>query len=295
MGSNFTAFLKNSLPRVKLSVMEILKLLSIGLVLGIVVVVPGVSTGTLAVAFNIYERIIAVLTPNVKKILAAKAFWLPLAAGALAGIFLFSRIITALFATHPVPVHWFFIGIIAGSLPLIYRKAREPGKKLPAPSAILCALAALALMIAIAFANPADDAPVRTELTAALAAALAAGGALAAAALIIPGLSGAFALLIVGLYRTVIQAVSDFNIPLIIPVAIGAVIGLFAGAALVRLLLEKAPRKTYGVVLGLLAGTAVVMYPAGLPQSAPLAVSVASLLAGGAVSFFFSRETKAGR
>ena len=271
--------------------MELLRLISVGLVLGVVVVIPGVSAGTIAVVFNIYERLIEIITPNIKKILAAWKFWLPLAIGAVAGIFFFSRIITILFTNYPVPTHWFFIGIITGSLPLIYNRVRQPGHVLPAIPVVLCCVLGLAVMVMMAVLNPAAEAAVYTVLTPQLFASLTAGGALAAAALVIPGISGAFLLLVIGLYRTAIQAVSDLNIPLIAPVALGAILGLLAGAALVRLLLAKAPRATYGVVLGLVAGSVIVLFPGGLGDGVTVIFSIASMLAGGAVSFFSGRHS----
>jgi putative membrane protein len=108
--------------------------------------------------------------------------------------------------------------------------------------------------------------------------------------MIIPGISGAFLLLVLGLYVTVIKAVSDFNIPLLFPVALGAVIGLILGAALVRYLLAKAPRQTYGAVLGLVAGSIIILYPGGMGSGSTIAISALSLLAGAALSFISGRQ-----
>jgi len=265
-------------------------LISIGLVLGITTVVPGVSAGTIAVVFNVYDRLIAVITLNIKKIAAAWKFLLPLIMGGIAGIFLFSRLITLLFTNHPVPTYWFFMGIIAGSIPLIYRRVRQPDSAVPSPPAILCGIIALALMALMAVVRPAEEAASYTVLTPPLFGLLVGGGALAALAMIIPGTSGSFLLLVIGLYRTVVQAVSDLNIPLIMPVVLGTFIGLLAGAALVRYLLAKAPRETYGAVLGLVAGSLIVLFPGGLGSGTTILFSVLSLLTGSAVSVIFGRQ-----
>ena len=272
--------------------MELIKLIIIGLVLGITTVVPGVSAGTLAVVFNIYDRLIQVITPNIKKIIAAWKFLLPLVIGGIAGIFLFSRMITILFTNHPVPTYWFFIGIIAGSIPLIYRKVQQPGSAMPSPPAILCCVIALALMVAMAIVRPAEEALPHTALTPTVFGMLAAGGALAAVAMIIPGTSGSFLLLVIGLYRTVVQAVSELNIPLIMPLALGTVAGLLVGAALVRYLLAKAPRETYGAVLGLVAGSLIVLFPGGWGSGATILFSLLSMFTGSALSFIFGRQKK---
>ena len=145
--------------------MNIFKTAGIGLVLGITTVIPGVSVGTIAVVLNIYDRLIEIITPNIKKILATWKFWLPLGIGAIAGILVFSRVITILFENHPIPTSWFFIGIIAGSIPLVYRRVQRPDSLFPnVPSAICCVIA-VAIMAVMAFLKLAEETHVYTELT----------------------------------------------------------------------------------------------------------------------------------
>jgi putative membrane protein len=272
--------------------MEWLKLAGVGLILGITTVTPGVSVGTIAVVLNIYDRLIAVITLNIKKIAAEWKFWLPLGIGIVAGIMAFSKVITFVLERYPIPAYWFFIGVITGCIPQVYRRVRRPGSVLPSlPSAISC-LAALAVMAVTAALKLAEESTVYTVLTPALFGMLAAGGALAAIAMIIPGISGTFLLLVIGLYRTCVQAVSDLNFLLLVPVALGAGIGLFAGAALVRFLLEKAPRETYGAVLGLVAGSVIVLFPGGAGSGVIAIFSAASMLAGCALSFLLGRQKR---
>ncbi|MBQ1197591.1 MAG: DUF368 domain-containing protein, partial [Spirochaetaceae bacterium] len=65
---------------------EVVKLFFIGIILGVANVIPGVSGGTLAVVFNVYDRLINVISLNVKKIISEWKFLLPLALGMGAGI-----------------------------------------------------------------------------------------------------------------------------------------------------------------------------------------------------------------
>jgi len=268
--------------------MEILKLLSIGLALGILVVIPGLSTGTLAVIFNVYDRLIGIITPNVKKIISAWKFWLPLVIGGVVGLAFISKVVTVLYDKYPFPITWFFIGVIVGSLPLLYGRMKPPEKKLPSLAPAICALLALAVMILMAVFNPNEAAPIYTQISPRLFALLVLAGVFSAIAMIIPGISGAFLLLVIGLYRTVIQSVSEFNIPLLIPFALGILAGLLAGAALVRFLLSKAPLETYGAVLGLVAGSIVVLFPGSLGAGNIAVFSAISFLAGAVISFFLS-------
>jgi len=270
--------------------MEFIKLAGIGLVLGITTTIPGVSVGTIAVVLNVFYRLIEVITPNIKKILAAWKFLLPLIIGVIAGIIIFSRVITFLYANYRVPTYWFFIGIIVGSLPLLYRRVCKPDSVLPVFSSVICGFIALALMIVLAILKPGEEAAVSTVLTPQLFGTLTIGGVLAAIAMIIPGISGTFLLLVIGLYRTIIQAVSDFNIPLIAPVGLGAIIGLLSGAAFVRFLMKKVPKQTYGAVLGLVVGSVIVLYPGGLGSGITIIFSVLSMLVGGTISFVLGRQ-----
>jgi putative membrane protein len=272
--------------------MEFIKLTSIGLVLGITMVTPGVSVGTMAVVFNVYYRLIEVITPNIKKIIAAWKFWLPLGLGIGVGVIAFSKIITILFEHQPIPTYWFFIGIIAGCIPQVYCRAKRPDSVMLALSPAICCLCTLALTVLMAVLKPGEEAAVSTELTPQLFAFLSFGGALAAVAMIIPGISGTFLLLVIGLYRTFVQAVSDFNILLLVPVLLGAIAGLFIGAAAVRFLLVKVPAQTYGAVLGLVAGSIIVLFPGGMGDGITILFSILAMLVGATISFLLGRKSE---
>ena len=100
--------------------METIKLFAIGIILGVANVIPGVSGGTMAVVFGIYNRIIDLISFNIKKIISQWKFILPLGAGLVTGVLLFSKIITYLFNNFPIQTNWFFIGIILGSIPMLF-------------------------------------------------------------------------------------------------------------------------------------------------------------------------------
>lgn len=250
---------------------ESVKLFFIGIILGVANVIPGVSGGTLAVVFNVYDRLINVISLNVKKIISEWKFLLPLALGMGVGIIGFSKILTFLFENYPMQTNLFFVGIIAGSIPLVYRKIKssmqeisEKNKK-PYLSTIICFLVALGIMIVMTvFKDFSGSSVIYTELSGSLFLLLLVSGALGAVAMIIPGISGSFLLLAIGTYATVIGSVSDFNIPLMIPTAIGILLGLFFGAFLVRTLMKKVPTQTYGSILGLVIGSIFTVFPLGM-------------------------------
>lgn len=278
--------------------MDFIKLIVIGVILGVANVIPGVSGGTLAVVFNIYDRLISVITLNVKKIFSEWKFILPLVVGMGLGIILFSKAITFLFEHYPVQTNWFFIGIILGSIPMIIKRllvasknsAKGAEKKAVPVSAIVCGVVALGIMAIMTYVNVAESgAPIQTELTPVLAVKLFIGLACATIAMIIPGISGSFLMLVVGIYSTIIAAISDFNIPLLIPAVIGGAVGLLGGAKLVRFLMAKVPAQTYGAIMGLVLGSILVIFP-GFGGFATLATSLLAAAVGFVVSFFAGRE-----
>ena len=278
--------------------MDFIKLIVIGVILGVANVIPGVSGGTLAVVFNIYDRLISVITLNVKKIFSEWKFILPLVVGMGLGIILFSKAITFLFEHYPVQTNWFFIGIILGSIPMIIKRllvasknsAKGSEKKVVPVSAIVCGVVALGIMAIMTYSNVAESgAPIQTELTPVLAVKLFIGLACATIAMIIPGISGSFLMLVVGIYSTIIAAISDFNIPLLIPAVIGGAVGLLGGAKLVRFLMAKVPAQTYGAIMGLVLGSILVIFP-GFGGFATLATSLLAAAVGFVVSFFAGRE-----
>ena len=280
---------------------EAIRLFFVGIILGVANIIPGVSGGTLAVVFNIYDRIIGLISLNIKKIISEWKFILPIGLGMVAGIIGFSKVITFLFENYPMQTNLFFVGIIAGSIPLVLRKIKSSiqetqvkKNKKPYTSTVICFLVALAVMIVMAFFKDISGSSIiYTELSVKLFFTLMISGAVGAVAMIIPGISGSFLLLALGTYATVIGSLSDFNIPLMIPTAIGILLGLLCGAYLVRTLMEKVPAQTYGSILGLVVGSIFTVFPFVLFASClqNLTGSIITLITGilsCAVGFFIA-------
>ena len=263
-----------------------------GMVIGIANAIPGVSGGTMAVVLNVYDRLIALVSFNLKRIFRDLPFALLLVAGAGTGIVLFAKLMSGLFDSYPIPTTWFFMGLIVGSIPFIARRTRGTGS---VPVKSVLGTIAVVVMIVTAFFRPDEGAgQAITALDPAVFLFLFLASVAAAAAMIVPGLSGAFVFLMLGAYRTVIRAVSDMNLPILLPVAFGAGAGLLAGAALIRFFLARRPDMVYAVILGLVVGSLVPVFP-GLPATVPQGIVSAAVFAGGAVlSRLFSSTEKEG-
>lgn len=271
--------------------MQSLRTFLVGIVLGIANVIPGVSGGTMAVVFGVYDRLIAAITLNLKKILKDLPFLLLLGAGLVTGIILFSNIVTWLFGHWPHQTNFFFLGIILGSIPFIHVRAKGSGFKAGSWVALVLGIAVMAVMYVLDNGRE-TGAAVITRASPEILAWLFAMGFVAAVTMIIPGISGSFVLLILGAYETIIRAVSDMNFPLLVPVAFGVIAGLLLGAQLVRFLLTRFHGLTYAAIYGLVIGSLLPVFP-GFPAGLiPVAGSVFALAAGTFISWFFSKTEK---
>lgn len=285
-----------------------LRLFIIGICIGMANVIPGVSGGTLAVVFNIYDRFVNAITYNVKKLWANKRFVGPLISGMALGVLLFSKLITVLYEHFPVQTNFFFTGLIIGSLPMIFASTvkTDEGKKLSAGKYIgifICVAAGLSALLFFSYlegnfdSSTPDMTSALPDFTFKLAMRIFIAGYIGAIAMVIPGISGSLLMLILGVYTIVMKSIPSLFIPseffhalsLLLPNGIGVLIGLICGAKLVAWLLKKAPNHTYAVILGLLLGSAVNLFPGFTSiQNAGQAIACLLCVIVGAAMAYFS-------
>ena len=128
--------------------MEYFKNLIFGLLIGIANAIPGVSGGTMAVILNIYDKIMYSL--SLKNIKNHLKFLIPLAVGAIVGIYGLSNVIVKAMENYPVILKFCFIGLVLGSIPALYKRAK--GETFHKKNWIFFILA-LAFMIFLFFVN----------------------------------------------------------------------------------------------------------------------------------------------
>jgi len=274
----------------------------IGVFIGIANAVPGVSGGTIAVICNEYDSLLLIASCNLKKIRAArqKVLWLGL--GMLAGIIGFSKVTTVLYAAYPNQVHYFFIGIIIGSLSFLYdtvkkalqEKRTHTASKTGSITAFVYGIAGLALIVGIDYAKQhgIHAPPLQAAYSFSVILQLFCFGAIAAFAMLIPGISGSFMLLVLGAYQTIIQAVASFNIPLLLPTGLGVCCGLLLGARFIRFLLKKFPAAVYSAIIGLTLGSILFLLPQTCEPFAMRLISAALLGAGYAAVSIFQKQAR---
>jgi len=258
-----------------------------GAAIGAANTVPGVSGGTIAVVTGIYDRLVAAIgdffSPRWKEHLF---FLAPVLAGVLFGIAGFAWVIDFGLTTYPEQTFFFFVGLIGGSVPFVYHQV---GDAPPRPGDAILALFAFGILLvqAILGEPPMSD-PITTVSVATLVPLLVAG-VLATGTMIIPGVSGSFVLLIIGMYSTFLQAVRQGNIPVLGVLIIGAAVGIVAVSKVMDLLLRRFHRRTYWFILGLVAGSIVGIWP-GVTSIASALGDIVAAVVGGALALLLGKR-----
>ena len=236
-----------------------------GFVLGIANIIPGVSGGTLAITLGIYEQLINTVShlfTNLKKNLE---FIIPVGIGAVISILAMSKIINYSLNNFPIPTTLFFIGLIVGGVPLIYRNVKNKEKK---GSYIISFLATFALVMILAFAKTGNNVVSLSNLNIGMIGIIFLVGMIAAATMVIPGISGSFVLMLLGFYKPILNTISNItnfsllthNLTILIPFGIGVLVGIILIAKLIEYLLNKYETLTYYAILGFIISSIIALF-----------------------------------
>ena len=265
--------------------MEYFKSFIFGALIGIANAIPGVSGGTIAVVTKIFDRLVESITPNIKKLIKNMPFLLPVAAGMAIGIFLTAKVLDYLFTEYYVPTQLFFMGLIIGSLPIIHRECKKESGRIR-PINLIPYFIGVLFMFALLFVNEGGSMfQSEAALTAKDIILYIVMGFIAAVAMIIPGVSGSMIMKVFGAYDSIIGAVADLNIAVLAAVAVGAVIGIFAAVKVIDIVLKKYRQGTYCLILGLIAGSVLHIFPAEFRFNTQGIVGIVLLLVGAAIPY----------
>lgn len=244
------------------SIKDYAKITLKGMAMGAADVVPGVSGGTIAFITGIYQELIATISgvnfslASVWKTEGFMAMWqklngpfiVSLLLGILISIFSIMRVANFLLEKHPVLIWSFFFGLILASVWFV-------GKQIPQWNyKIIIALLVGAGLAFYIISLPPTGAVISNWY-------LFFAGAIAICAMILPGISGAFILVLMGAYKTITEAAHDFDIKTLGIVAIGAICGLLAFSKVLKWLFDHYSNLTLAVLTGFIAGSLNKIWP----------------------------------
>jgi len=285
-----------------------------GSVYGMTLIIPGISATILAIILGYYDELIHKMNHFKEDYRGSIRYLVVFVIGVAAGAVAFSNAVIYLLNNFSLPTMMLFAGLLTGIVPLTYTYARGNSKRIAAREIILViismiVLAALPLLLPDSDAGPAEP---ETSIGALQLLYIIFAGVVNGATLVIPGLSGAFILLIMGLYPLIISAISSIgtylgdirNLALLwelcvilVPYAVGALVGCIFMARLMEKLLRDFHKHVYAVILGLILGSLVALFQNPLVYqsgtSAPMIIAGCITFCGGfVIALLLGKKTK---
>jgi len=244
------------------SLREYLSVTLKGMAMGAADVVPGVSGGTIAFISGIYEELISTISGIDLSLLKTwkregfKAMWLQLNGGfivslllgILISLFTLMRLANYLLQNHPVLIWSFFFGLVLASIWYVAKQIPKWNFKI-----------VIALILGAAVALYVTSLPPMGSSESSVFMFIA--GAIAVCAMILPGISGAFILVLLGAYRPVTEAAHNFDIKTLAIVGAGAIFGLLSFSKILKWLFTHYTSITLAVLTGFIAGSLNKIWP----------------------------------
>ena len=252
-----------------------------GIIVGLGGIAPGLSGSVLLIIFGLYRDTLDALGNLFRNFRKNAAFLLPLVAGMVSGVLLFSKVIDFFLTSYEMPTRFCFLGLILGTLPMVWKEVRKEGF-----SGVYYVVIALAAVAGTWFftVNP-NAFPQVTDPT--LLQKLLLGVAVAATA-IVPGVDPAVFLSTLGFYEMYVAALANVDLAILIPMVGGLAVGAVAISFTMSLLFKRFYTASFSVIFGIFLS----MIPNMLTENCVLgwngasAVSVVVLVVGFLISWY---------
>ena len=235
--------------------------LLIGLIIGIGLILPGVSGGVIAVVLNVYDRLIYSMNKLLKDPKTSLKFLIPIGIGIIIGVSLLGKLLNyLLFEKNYIETYFVFIGLILGSVPKLINQTKKKGN----PNYILM-LTTFVLSLTLFILG--KDSVISLSVNNNTFIGLFLTGFIFSTGKIVPGISSSFLLILIGTYEYFLKIIVDpigtllNNITDIIPLALGVVTGLIIFVKLMNYLLNKHYGNTYSIIIGFVLGSIIAIYP----------------------------------
>lgn len=255
-----------------------------GVLMGLANLVPGISGGTMLLAAGVYPRFVRAVAEvsTLRFVRSSVVVLTTVVAAALIAVLLFAGAIKELVVHHRWVMYSLFIGLTLGGVPVVWRMVRPPTRAM-----WIGALLGLGAMTVLAILQ--QSGTPTAGLAAGNTLMLLIAGVAGASAMILPGVSGGYLLLVLGQYIPILSAIDAFKLALeardlaaalepalrvLLPVGIGAVVGVVVVSNLLRWLLAQHAKPTLGMLLGLLLGAVVGLWPFQRPVDPVLGETV---------------------
>lgn len=259
---------------------KILKDILKGFLIGSSMSVPGVSGGTMAILLGIYDKLISSISNFFHDVKGNFLFLAKICVGGALGLLVLARLISFMLDTFPIPVSFFFLGAVIGGIPALYEKTKESPFKV---SSFLYFALGLAIVISIGFI-PTGKLTLGTGSGITQILMLLVTGIVIAIALVLPGISTSHMLLILGMYDSMLLAITEFDLVYIGVLGTATLIGIILITKPLEWVMKKYHHQTYCMIIGFVLGSTSEIFKAKILPSIPADLELTWCLGTGGIS-----------
>ncbi len=266
----------------KMSNKGFLKLLLLGLIIGIASITPGLSGGILAISFGIYETAINSVMNLRRDFKNGFNFLMPLGIGAVIGIILFGFIMKPLFTSFEKSVIYLFLGMIVGSLPSFFKEANKKGFRILYIIPFL-----VTFTLGTFFSTTVIENSVQSDLNVLK---LVIGGCILSFGMIIPGISSSLILIDMGIYESILNAFLSIDVYVIFWTLVGFLIASLLSLKLINMAFKKFGGFAHYAAFGFLVSSFVAVFP-GIEFNFIQIINTLLFVLGGVLVYIFMKKT----
>lgn len=263
-------------------VLEWILLVIKGMVVGAGAILPGISGGVLCVVFGIYQPMMALLAHPIKSFKIYYKLFIPFLFGWVLGFLALAKLVEMLFAASSTIAISLFVGLIAGTLPSLFKEAGKNGSSKGSWIGFSIGLFVMFTVLTMLSKGTATDISPNIWWFAFC-------GIVWGFSLIIPGLSSSSILIFMGLYQPMTSGIASLDMLVILPLITGLAITVFLFARLVNFLFEKHHSIMHHTIIGIVIASTLLIIPVEYTSNVNLAISIACFFAGFIVSILMDK------
>ncbi len=274
--------------------MSFIYLFFVGVLAGSAMITPGVSGAVVTVILGVYDKMINALTDLFKDFKKNFTFLAILGTGILIGAVWFSNVIMFLYERHEVITKFAFIGLILGGVPFLFKEVKAKNKKINYVVMTITFILSLTLWI---FSKTVFSLDLDSDTSSGIMnfINLFLAGIIYSVGKVIPGISGSFLLIVIGMYEYVLSVMAHpitvgfAQINKLIPFIIGLATGVVVLLKLINHLLEKHYGLTYSIIIGFVLGSIPAIIP-NLDMSLSLIIGMFIMIFSFILSFKLTKR-----
>lgn len=253
-----------------------------GIVVGIGGILPGLSGSVMLLILGLYERCISILSNVFKGFKKNIIFLIPLVLGFGVGILGFSRVIDFFLAEFEFYTRYLFFGLVIGTVPLFYRSVKKNG--FAKRYYIVIAVSLVAGIFLFSFNSNIFPVIKNHNLLQSVLLGVAVAGSS-----IVPGVDSAVILSALGLYELYVSSLADLNLLVLLPAAVGLLLGAFVISKIMNFFIRRFYITTFSIVFGLFLSIIpkILTEACTITNLGQLAIAIVLVVFGFVFSFYF--------